>query len=66
MIVKTEGYTLVSSGVYRSGDDMSPTHLSQIEKWEYDMLDAFGVTVIEPDEYRRLRHVRATSDHCRG
>ena len=72
MIMKTEGYTLVTAGVYYAGDDMTPSRLSVIAKWEYDMLDAFGVETITLDEYRRrvsregVRHVRATSDHCRG
>jgi len=75
MIMKTEGYTFVTVGLYylHYGDhDMTPSRLSVIEEWEYDMLDAFGVTVIEPDEYRRLvsregvRNARTISDHCRG
>jgi hypothetical protein len=67
MIMITEGYTFVSTGVYHGNEDMTPSCLSLIEKWEYDMLDGFGVDVITPTEYRHLmQRVQSISDHCRG
>jgi len=54
MIMKTEGYTFCAAGLYRPGDDMTPTYLSHISQWDYDILDAFGVKVIEPCDFKRL------------
>ena len=63
-IMKTTGYNFYAPGIYQyqKRPNAKFLRLSLISRWDYDMLDAFGVETITLDEFSALDGIY----HCHG
>jgi hypothetical protein len=53
-IMKTVDYTYFSPGMYEHDTTHDRIKLNHIADWEYDMLDAFGVTIVASAWFIRM------------